>query len=148
MVQRLLYPLLDHIEAMGTRSAQLNNIRPDTILLREKDALLLTYCAPTGIISGSGMRFFDDRIYDPYIPVSGFGDAASIFCASIYYALTGKVCHRIQMSSEALAEERRLLLEAGMPKSEVKRLLGTIHPQSAGGTLFQWFKGMRSKLLH
>ncbi len=87
----LLYPLLAQIEALGDHKDCLRNIRPSTVLLREKDAVLLTFCVPTDIISGQGgMRFFDNFLLDPYMLKNRNNDCTSVFRAVIDYALTGK----------------------------------------------------------
>ncbi len=86
-VSSLLCPLLAQIEALGDHKDRLRNIRPDTVLLREKDAVLLTFCMPTDIISGQGgMRFFDNYLLDPYIRKDRNDDCASVFRALIDYA--------------------------------------------------------------
>lgn len=126
-VQSLLIPLLDRIESLGEAGNRIECIRPDTILLREQDAVIMTHFVPTDLIyARSGLRYYDTAGYEPYMLRNRNDSAVSAFCAVLYYALTGHSPGRGRKNSAERSEECRLLQSLGVPDTEARALVNQI----------------------
>ena len=114
------------LESLSEEDLRRLSLRPASFFLRKRDgrALLLPLTPPGDLLGvGGSMQFHYQDDIEPYVDRIRKESAQKLrpFTRVLFYALTGKPPYGCSLEKE-IQEEEGLLMEAGVPREEVRKL--------------------------